>query len=1205
MHNPLSSALGALTLLASTAAPAAIDIPIDTPNGHPFVVLRVLDIGESTDKWSAEALASNSLITDSELQLIASGLEYWGEVLEKGPQNTAPAVIEVAVSETDVANASALSLPTGFDGNTLLSAVLIENDFSVSAEGVHAVVCLERPETTDGYWSSGSFHPLAQDGGALYLPATFVHEMAHALGLASYNMDNAELSETIVVDNATNLYYTMIRTSFDDVVTAWSEGLRDVDGDPGRAGMLISWENTGSRDEFNIPIDKEGAFQGASGIYFTGEHVSDVLDGAELSFPNNLNSERVPGLPVVGWEPTYLPDPADDSRLLYVLFPELSHVELQNGLLSHQNWRNWNVLMEAELALMQDLGFSLDRRNWFGYSIYHSGTSESDRRVFVNTNPYYARNESGDGWIWGQANENAWGIGLHVYGSYNDVTQAADILTNGAYGTGIRLEGTGNVLRTAADALISAEGAEGYGLLVSYGKNHRIEHNGTISALGACGTAVRFDFGGNLLGNNIEERGSYIYNLSEFYPDLTPEEKRTEYERLGLDGPLVKNFDVAGSLAGSLAAIYISDNAFVEQINLLRGAQLSGDIVSRWNPVDESVVLPENADPDDYLTTLNFGLRHAAGDVTVDDYEADPNFVMRYDGRIFAGIDPSTAETQKASIAMNVCGGSLSFNGLADIETLSVVNGAVLSGNALYKVDAFTNNGTLAPGNSIGRIYIQGDYIEGADARLALEFDGSGQTDQIVIEGTALREDGTKALFIAEVAPAKSYYGSSLTVNFSSAVSIVHKNADQSVSTSHESITIENAGQSQALAVISPTLSMNAAYDEEAGTLTVDVLRAADAYSRYAQTEEARRVAAAFDRHAAEATGGMQNLIAVLDFSDATGSELQSAYEALTPEVFSRAGAASINVLRYVSNVLLDGSSALPASGAANPDTDAAVAFAVPLGGYLQDGRLDMRLSYGGVLAGLQKTRRLETGNLLLGGHVAAVKREDVFHGSDRSQLKAESIVAGVHLRYMPDDLPGSALFGLAQISVENADLDRGTSFVNQRDRASSDWTAWGGNLVVGAENFFSAAPGLAVGPTVRLDYAFMHRPDVTESSSNGSALYVRSQTYQSLRSALGVQARFDLSDKYEGAPELAFTAAALWHHEFLPNAGDASASFVNWRDVIFAADDAEQARDTAGLSFSLEGNLTKSLTASLAAGAQLAEGVKGGWGSVNLVWKF
>ena len=132
-----------------------------------------------------------------------------------------------------------------------------------------------------------------------------------------------------------------------------------------------------------------------------------------------------------------------------------------------------------------------------------------------------------------------------------------------------------------------------------------------------------------------------------------------------------------------------------------------------------------------------------------------------------------------------------------------------------------------------------------------------------------------------------------------------------------------------------------------------------------------------------------------------------------------------------------------------------------------------------------------------------------------------------------------------------------------------------------------------------------MHRPDVTESSSNGSALYVRSQTYQSLRSALGVQARFDLSDKYEGAPELAFTAAALWHHEFLPNAGDASASFVNWREVIFAADDAEQARDTACLSFSLEGNLTKAFTASLAAGAQLAGGVKGGWGSVNLVWKF
>lgn len=1205
MPRPFLCTFGALTLLASAATSAAEDITINTPNGHPFVVLRVFDIGESTDKWDTEETTAGRLLTDRERQLIASGLEYWGSLFEDGLQNTSPAVVELIPRKTDTINASALSLPTGVDSNTLLSAVLIENDFSVSADGAHAVIALDSPGSLEGDWSSAGLHPLTQDGVGFNLSATLVHEMAHALGVGSLNMTNAALSDTIVVDKDTNIYYTMISTRFDDTVTAWTEGLRDVDGDSGKAGMTISWEDTGRDDEFNIPINAKGAFSGASGIYFTGEHVSDVLDGAELSFPSNLSTVRVPGLPVVGWEFTYWADPADSNKYLYALFPELSHVELQNSLLSHQYWRNWSVPMEAELALMQDLGFKLDRRNWFGYSIYHSGESESDRRVFVNTNPYYARNESGDGWIWGEANDNAWGIGLHVYGSYNDVTQAADILTTGAYGIGIRLEGTGNVLRTDGDTLISANGVEGYGLLVSYGKDHFVEHKGTIQALGALGTAVRLDFGGNLLGNNIEERGSFIFNTT-YDPNYqwTVEQRRAENESLGLNGALVKNFDVAGTLAGGLASIYISDNAFVEQINFLQGAHLTGDILSYWNPRGESVLLPVDADPDDYLTTLNFGVKHAAGDVTVNDYEADSDFAMRYDGRIFAGVDAETGETQKASVVMNVRGGQLSFNGIADIKTVAVDTGAVLSGNAHYKVDTFTNNGTLAPGNSIGTIYIEGDYVEGSDARLALEFDGSGYTDHIVIKGTATKEDESDALFTAEIAPTESYFGTTVEVNFSGAVSIVQRNDDGSTSTVNESITIENAGH-PALDVASPTLSMNATYDAESQTLTVVTSRDADAYSRFAQSDEARNVASAFDRHAAEATGGMQHLIAALDFSDADGSGLQSAYETLTPEVFARAGAASVNVFRQVSDVLLDGSSALTAFESDNPDADGTVAFAVPLGGYRQDGRLDMRSSYAGVLAGVQKSRHIDGGSLLSGAHVAAIKREDVFHGSDRSQLKAESFVAGAHLRYAPDALPGSNIFGLVQIAIENADLDRGAAFGSWRDRAQSDWTGWGGNFVFGAEKFFGIAPGLAVGPTAWFDYAFMHRPDVTESSGNGSALYVHSETYLSLRSALGLQARFELPDESADAPELALTAAALWHHEFLPDTGDANASFVDWRDVSFSADDAEQARDTGSLSVELQGRLTKSFTASLTAGAQFGGGVKGGWGSANLVWKF
>lgn len=397
MQRPFSYTFAALTLLASAAVPAAEEVTINTPNGRPFVVLRVFDIGESTDKWG-EPVTASAVLTDRERQLITSGLEYWGSLLEDGLQNTSPAVIDLIATKTDPddINASATSLPTGVDDNTLLSALLTENNFSASAGDSHAVITIDSPRNPGGDWASGSLHPLSQDGGAINLTATLVHEMAHALGIGSFNMSNATLSNTIVADG-TGTEYTMISTRFDDGVTAWTEGLRDVDGDSAKAGMTISWEATGSHDEFNIPIDADGALNGASGIYFTGKHVSDVLDGAELSFPNNLSSVRVPGLPVVGWEITYLPDPENSSEDLYALFPELSHVELQNSLLSHQNWRNWSVPMEAELAVMQDLGFKLDRRNWFGYSIYHSGESETARRVFVNTNPYYARNESGDG----------------------------------------------------------------------------------------------------------------------------------------------------------------------------------------------------------------------------------------------------------------------------------------------------------------------------------------------------------------------------------------------------------------------------------------------------------------------------------------------------------------------------------------------------------------------------------------------------------------------------------------------------------------------------------------------------------------------------------------------------------------------------------------------------------------------------------------
>ena len=410
---------------------------------------------------------------------------------------------------------------------------------------------------------------------------------------------------------------------------------------------------------------------------------------------------------------------------------------------------------------------------------------------------------------------------------------------------------------------------------------------------------------------------------------------------------------------------------------------------------------------------------------------------------------------------------------------------------------------------------------------------------------------------------------------------------------------MENPESPQTLAVASPTLSMTGTFDKS-GVLTVEVKRDADAYGRYASTEETRRVAAAFDRYASVAEGGMRNLVAALDFSNEDGSDLQNAYESLTPDVFSRAGAASLNVFRHVSNALQNVASSHLTAGIDGPNV-----YAVPLGGYLHDGQSDARSTYGGVLVGQQTAARLEGGTLRSGGHVAVVKRKDVFSGNEKSRLDAETLVAGANLRYDPDALPGLTLFGLAQMSVENADLERGAAFGTWRDRAESDWTAWGGNLLFGAEQSFTAAPGITLGPTAWLDYAFAHRPDVTEDSTNGAALHVRSETYQSLRSSLGLKGTFALSDASARAWDAKVTVSALWHHEFIDDAGGATASFADWRGVSFTADDADRARDTGSVSVSIEGKIDETFSAALTAGGVFGGGVTGGWGAAHLLWKF
>ena len=394
MHRLLCALTLILTLLFLPGGQAWSASSLYVPESGSLFWLDILDEGEKIGDSS-----SDFTLNADERDALRLGLEYWQLILQDGARNTSPLRILVTTSDDYDDNASASSpiLEQGSAaGKTYLAGALADNWFGESGadlQEILAEITIDHAQYNNGNWYSGPMASLPQNGTSADLASTLVHEMMHALGLAAYVDEN---------------------NSFGTTLNLWEQGLRDSDGRKAEPGMSVAAQGEANEGDF----ETDGS-QAYSGVYFTGKHVADVLNGAELSFPEDPDGYRgsyedtVPGLPVNGWE-------GDE--------PEFSHIELQNSLMSHQSYRNWNTLMEAELAVMQDVGLTLDRRVWYGYSIYNSGIN------FTNTNPYYAR-ENGQ-WLVGQPSTTPWGVGLHIYGSNNNITQAADLLADGAYALG-------------------------------------------------------------------------------------------------------------------------------------------------------------------------------------------------------------------------------------------------------------------------------------------------------------------------------------------------------------------------------------------------------------------------------------------------------------------------------------------------------------------------------------------------------------------------------------------------------------------------------------------------------------------------------------------------------------------------------------------------------------------------------------------------
>ena len=709
-------------------------------NGKPFAEIKFMaqNYGIGRDgSWLIEPPTYE--LPAALRQATMSSTAYWTNILGGGARNPAP--WQIFVNTDDKQNASAESRTIKSDGvkptsqsydnaafllgehlqegkpvnkltyEAAVSDVLPSGQYVFSEITVGKYMGAERTGAIYGWWVDTDTVLPTNEQAADFV-GTFRHELGHALGIS--------LADT----KSGGKFY--INSDVDNK-NSWTLHLVDQNGNAAAPGKQIvtSADVPNNTDVANyFVVDKQITADGKGYAYFVGEHVTEALGGATF-FGRSA-------LPVNGWEGNTF---------------EGSHLQT-TGMMSHRSYSNYTSFMEVELAVMQDLGYKFDRKAYFGRSIYGNGGN------IVNNQGFFQRNAAGTAYLDNTYSTVPLGIGLHIYGSDNTVTQNANIMTTGTGATGIRIDGTGNTVIVPQNTEIHADGLRGNGILVAYGRNQTVEQAGTVTASGEGGTGVRFDFGSSSNGASDEYRGSYIRYKRKVSTDGTISEAENlpltdmnantyNANKDELNGALVENYNLSGTLKGGENAIYISKNAFVKNININKGASISGNITSDWgqfgadecegayngaNGTNGAATEPDALKIQYNGTSYNYNA-YIPDLVTNLNFNAD----MVYSGNI----------TGEDNMKMNVNAGTLTYEGQADVVNVHVARDAVLMGGT-YTVNDMTSNadtttgqlineGTISAAAADKNMTINGKLVSSGN----LQAYGGGDGGQIVVNGAA------------------------------------------------------------------------------------------------------------------------------------------------------------------------------------------------------------------------------------------------------------------------------------------------------------------------------------------------------------------------------------------------------------------------------------------------------------------------------------
>ncbi|MGC4010208.1 MAG: hypothetical protein QM805_15205 [Pseudomonas sp.] len=258
----LSLAISLATLLPSLSLYAQDTRTILTPGGQPIFEIRFFDVGDGPFQTDEDKpVLSTWNLDEQQKQKILQGVTYWANALTPAPGQL-PVVINVGTYDEENATGAGGRAPSEDKVFiTQVQAGLTNQTTDDLDNGSHGQFTMGKLQ-----WDHVPYTPSQLPvTGNFDLAATTLHELGHALGVLNTVTDK--------LGEKSNTPYYM------PGISIWAAHLRDDNGNPARPDQVVLCSLC------NNPYDPTGFDLRQNRGYFSGEHVSEVLDGAMPGLP--------------------------------------------------------------------------------------------------------------------------------------------------------------------------------------------------------------------------------------------------------------------------------------------------------------------------------------------------------------------------------------------------------------------------------------------------------------------------------------------------------------------------------------------------------------------------------------------------------------------------------------------------------------------------------------------------------------------------------------------------------------------------------------------------------------------------------------------------------------------------------------------------------------------------------------------------------